>query len=313
MSQRHGRTITADTTRAGSRHWPAVLAWLLLICLWTTFTHGADEPLTRVTDDGLFKQRPQWSPDGQQVVFARHRGTTIFLFVRDMQTGQEERLTPHIHPEYDAVFSPDGKDVLLAYDKASPNQGDIEVYRMSLADRHPVPLATTQGGLSHEESPSWSPDGKRFAFSSTKDGNQEIYVANIVGGDWQRLTDEAGTDAHPAWSPDGKTIAFATDRWGDLEIALMEPDGTNLRRLTDSRGLDDYPAWSPDSRQIAFLSKRDGNDEIYVQSPGGPARNVTQNPAIDTFPTWTSDGRLGFVSNRDGGFEIYLLKLLKTP
>lgn len=136
-------------------------------------------------------------------------------------------------------------------------------------------------------------------------------MAEIAGGEWQRLTDDAAIDAHPAWSPDGKTIAFATSRWGDLEIALIDPDGTNLRRMTESRGMDDYPAWSPDGRFVAYMSKRDGNDEIYLQPLDGPAINVTNDPAIDNFPTFTSDGRLGFVSNRDGGFEIYLMSLPK--
>jgi TolB protein len=268
---------------------------------------AADNVLTRLTNDGHFKQRPCWSPDGRQVVFARHKADTIFLYLLDVQTGKEERLNSHSSPEYDAVFSPDGKEILFSFDKTSPNQGDIEVYHVKLADRKMTPLATTQGALSHEESPCWSPDGKRFAFTSTRHGNQELYVANIAGGDWVRLTDDPAIDAHPAWSPDGKTIAFATSRWGDLEIALIDPDGSNLRRLTESRGLDDYPAWSPDGRLVAFTSKRDGNDEIYVQPLNGPARNVTRNPAIDNFPTWTADGRIGFVSNRDGGFDIYLM------
>ena len=270
---------------------------------------SADEPLIRVTSDGHFKQRPCWSPDGTQVVFARHRANTIFLYLRDMATGQEERLTSEQFPEYDAVFSPDGKELLLAYDKASPNQGDIDVYRLTLADRKLVPLAPSQKGLAHEESPCWSPDGKRFAFTSTRHGNQELYVADLEGqaGDWERLTDDAAIDAHPAWSPDGKTIAFATSRWGDFEIALIDPDGTNLRRFTESRGLDDYPVWSPDGKRLAFTSRRDGNEEIYVQPLDGPAQNVSRDPGIDNFPAWISNERLGFVSNRDGGFEIYLL------
>lgn len=269
---------------------------------------GTDEVLAPLTSDSYFKQRPAWSPDGRQIVFARHRGSTIFLYLRDVESGREERLTSSTSPEFDAVFSPDGKELLLALDKTSPNQGDIDVYRLTLADRTLTPLATSQGGLSHEESPCWSPDGKRFAFTSTRHGNQELYVANVAGpaGEWQRLTDDAAIDAHPTWSPDGKTIAFATSRWGDLEIALINPDGTNLRRLTESRGLDDYPAWSPDGRSVAYTSRRDGNDEIYVQPLKGPAQNVTGDPAIDTFPAWTADGRIGFVSNRDGGFEVYL-------
>ena len=93
-----------------------------------------------------------------------------------------------------------------------------------------------------------------------------------------------------------------------MEIALIEPDGSNLRRLTESRGLDDYPAWSPDGRYLAFTSNRDGNLEIYVQPLDGPAVNVTRHPSIDNFPTWTPDGRLGFVSNRDDGFDLYSIK-----
>lgn len=284
---------------------PRLMILMALLAV-SSLASGADA-LIRLTDDGHFKQRPAWSPDGRQVVYARHRGSTIFLYLRDVESGKEERLTDQMSPEYDAVFSPDGKEVLLSYDRTSPNQGDIEVYRLAFSDRKLIPLATSQGGLSHEESPCWSPDGKRFAFTSTRHGNQELYVADVAGGEWQRLTDDPAIDAHPAWSPDGRSIAFATDRWGDLEIALIDPDGTNLRRLTESRGLDDYPAWSPDGRRVAFLSKRDANDEIYIQTLDGPARNVTMDPGIDTFPTWTADGRLGFVSNRDGGFEIYLL------
>lgn len=295
----------------------ASLGWILLISL-AALADGADETLIRVTSDGHFKQRPNWSPDGRQVVFARHRANTIFLFLRDMKTGKEERLTSDNSPEYDGVFSPDGKELLLAFDKTSPNQGDIEVYRLTLSDRKLVPLATSTGGLAHEESPCWSPDGKRYAFTSTRHGNQELYVADIDGpaGEWERLTDDPAIDAHPAWSPDGKTIAFATSRWGDLEIALIEPDGTNLRRLTESRGLDDYPAWSPDGKHLAFTSRRDGNDEIYVQTIDGPLRNVTSDPSIDNFAAWSPDGRIGFVSNRDGGFEVYLLdwrKGLRRP
>lgn len=289
---------------------PPVFCLLLTMMLMpAAATPGAEPELIRHTTDGLFKQRPAWSPDGQQLVFARHRGSTIFLHVLDLRTGKEERLTTHDAPEYDAVFAPDGSSLLLAFDRTSPNQGDIEVHRLTLPDRKVTPLAVTQGGLSHEESPCWSPDGKQFAFTSTRHGNQELYVANIAGGEWQRLTTDAAIDAHPSWSPDGRTIAFATNRWGDLEIALINPDGSDLRRLTESRGLDDYPAWSPDGRWLAYTTNRDGNLEIYVQPLDGPAINVSRHPGLDNFPAWTPDGRLGFVSGRAGGFDVYSMTL----
>ncbi|MCX7422973.1 MAG: biopolymer transporter Tol [Planctomycetia bacterium] len=281
-----------------------IIQWLVVFLPITLLS--ADEPdIIRLTSDGHFKQRPHWSPDGQSVVFAKHPGDTIFLYLRDLKSEQDERLTTHQSPEYEAVFSPDGTSLLLSFDKQTLGKEDIDIYRLNLTDRKLTPLATTQATLSHEESPCWSPDGKQFAFTSTRHGNQELYVANFIGGDWLRLTTDAAIDAHPAWAPDGKTIAFTTNRWGDLEIALINPDGSQLRRLTRSKGLDDYPAWSPDGRHIAFTSNRDGNLEIYVQPLDGPAANVTRNESIDNFPTWTSTGRIGFVSNRDGGFDLY--------
>lgn len=283
---------------------------LMLVCCGSPapdgpMTAGAAD-VVRITDDGLLKQRPQWSPDRGSVVFARHQGTNIALYRRELTTGKEERLTNHDAPEYDAVFMPDGKSLVFAYDKTSPNQGNIDVYRVNLADKMLTPMATNQGKLSHEESPSVSPAGKHIAFTSTRDGNQELYSMPVAGGEWTRLTSDPAIDAHPAWSPDGKTIAFATNRWGDLEIALIEQDGTNLRRLTNSPGLDDYPAWSPDGRFLAFTSNRDGNFEIYVaRGDGSDAKNITRSKGIDNFPTWIGPSRIGFVSNRDNGFDIY--------
>ena len=286
---------------------PLVVTASLFIVFMTVAAQlvAGDPEWQRITNDGSFKQRPVWSPDGQKVVYSRHAGSTIFLFLRDLDTDQEERLTSRTDPEYDAVFAPDGLSLLFSFDKLSPNQGDIEVYRLLLADRSFTPVATHKA-LSHEEWPSYSPDGKRFAFTSTRDGQQEMYTASIEGGDWTRLTSDPGIDAHPAWSPDGKWVAFATNRWGDNEIAVIQPDGSGLKRLTHSTGLDDYPSWSPDSSRLAWTSNRDGNFEIYVQAvDGGQPTNVTKSGSLENFPSWLPDGKLGFVSNKSGGFEIY--------
>lgn len=267
----------------------------------------AAEP-TRLTTDGLLKQRPAWSPDGTQLAFTRHQGATIFLFLRAAD-GSERRLTKSKDPEFDADWSPDGKRLVFAFDKTVPNQGDMEVYSIAADGSDQQPVLTSPGKLSHEEWPSWSPDGQRIALSSTRDGNQEIYTVRPDGKDLKRLTSDPALDAHPCWSPDCKQVAFATNRWGDLEIAVVNADGSQLTRLTQSPGLDDYPAWSPGGKSLAFVSNRAGNPEIFVLDLATKAvRNATQHPAIDNFPAWTPSGELTWISNRSGGFEIYVAR-----
>lgn len=289
--------------------WQAVFLVIGLCCLVILLEQrliAAPPTLVRLTNDGHFKQRPMWSPDGKTLVFARHQGATICLYLRG-NDGVERRLTEAKYSEYDAVFFPDGKRLLFSFNNASPNQGDIEVYSVSRDGSDLTPVAVTRDKLSHEEWPCWSPDGKRIAYTSTRDGNQELYTALPDGSDERRLTSDPAIDAHPAWSPDGKRIAFSTNRWGDLEIATVDVEGTNLTRLTESAGLDDYPAWSPDGRRLAFTSNRAGNFEIYVAaSDGSQPRNVTEHPSIDNFPSWSPGGRLTFVSNREGGFDIFV-------
>ncbi len=285
----------------------AYAPYFLLLFLLTTPAVAQSPAVVRLTTDGHLKQRPVWSPDGKSLLFTRHQGATIFLHVLTLEDKTERRLTAGKDPEFDAVYSPDGKRIAFSYDKSSPNQGDIDV-NTCLADGTEIKVvAGTEGKLSHEEWPSWSPDGQWLAYSSTKDDNQEIYIVKSDGSEKKRLTSDPALDAHPAWSPDGKKIAFATSRWGDLELAMMNADGSDLVRLTKSPGLDDYPAWSPDGKRLAFTSNRDGNLEIYTIDPDGQnPRNQTQNPAIDNFASWTKDGRLTFVSNREDGFDVYV-------
>ena len=156
---------------------PNVLALSVVFALlgaaaWPNNCRSEGPTFIRLTHDGFFKQRPAWSPDGKQLVFARHRGATIYLYLLTPENGREHRLTDRTDPEYDAVWSPDGKELAFVFDKTSPGQGDLEVYRVGADGKAMKPVATSDGKLSHEEWPAWSPDGQSLVFSSTRDGNQ---------------------------------------------------------------------------------------------------------------------------------------------
>ena len=80
--------------------------------------------------------------------------------------------------------------------------------------------------------PAWSPDGRKIAFRSTRNGNRDIYVMNADGSGKRNLTRNPAQDGSPSWSPDGRRIAFISDRDGRLEAHVMNADGSGQRSLT---------------------------------------------------------------------------------
>ena len=144
--------------------------------------------------------------------------------------------------------------------------------------------------------PAWSPDGKRIAFTSTRNTSRGIYVMNADGSSVTRLTTSTWNGYRPAWSPDGSRIAFVSDRDGNTDLYVMNADGTNERRLTNHPADDTDPAWSPDGGRIAFSSTRDGNSEIYVMNADGSGiTRLTTDRDPDGHPAWSPDGsRLAF-------------------
>ena len=160
-----------------------------------------------------------------------------------------------------------------------------------------------------DDSPAWSPDGSKIAFTSHRYGNDEIFVMNANGSMQANLTNHPATDKSPAWSPDGTKIAFYSGRDGNAEIYVMNADGTGQTRLTNNAAYDRMPAWSPDGTKIAFHSGRDGNAEIYVMNANGTVQaNATLNGAEDRSPAWSPDGsKIAFASNRDGDYDIYVM------
>ena len=140
--------------------------------------------------------------------------------------------------------------------------------------------------------PSWSPDGKRIAFASTRDGGIErIFVMDSDGRNVMQLT-EKWEDTAPAWSPDGAKIAFTRFIAFKYHIWVMDADGGNQIQLTHLGGNAD-PAWSPDGRRIAFNTwKRHEGIEIYVMdSDGNNQVRITHDLRPKDGPSWSPDGQ----------------------
>ena len=153
----------------------------------------------------------------------------------------------------------------------------------------------------------------RFAFTSERDGNPEIYTMNGDNSNHQRMTFNLIEDIQPSMSMDGTKIAFVSDRDGNKEIYIMDEEGCGQKRLTISEGEDSHPCVSADGSKIVFCSERDGNFEIYLMNIDGTNQTrLIKDPMNyeDRDPSFSLDStKITFVSDRDGNKEIYIMNV----
>lgn len=248
--------------------------------------------VTRLTEDDARLSQPVWSPDGNRIAFVRRRGAEyreIFIMKAD-GSGRIRVMANYLSLDIEPTWSPDGSKIAFTSSRDSYyGSGDekvtvLNIYMVDTITLQQMQLTDTQAW---DSSPCWSPDGKRIAFQSSRDGNNEIYIMAADGSGQVNLTRNAAGDVSPAWSPDGSKIAFVSDRDGDEDIYIMDADGLNQKKVLDLSGEDKSPAWSPDGQYIAFHSDEDGDFEIYVVNADGTGLvQLTDHYNFDGFPSW---------------------------
>ncbi len=178
------------------------------------------------------------------------------------------------------------------------------------ADAHAA-TATTAGSarvelpwlLPGDTDPAVAPDGRRIAFTSSRHGNPEIYVADSATGTVRRLTvNPRADDRHPAWSPNGRRIAWQSGSAGDFDLFVMDADGRGKRSLVRGVGDDIDAAWSPDGARLAFSSNRGGHRDLWaVSGAGGEPELLATLPGSVRAPAWSPDGARIVFSRESGG------------
>ena len=193
---------------------------------------------------------------------------------------------------------------------SSTRTGNADVWKIESTGANSVNLSNNPASDSR---PFWSPNGKKIAFLSYRNGdaNIEIWVMNPDGSEQKQLTNNpSGEVFAPDWSPDGSKIVFSNNRSGNFEIRLIDADGTNPKKLTADPGVDSGPRWSPDGSEIIFVSNRTGNNDIWIMDANGLNKTqLTNNPEFDEKPIWSPDGsQIAFESKRSGNRDIWLME-----
>ncbi len=156
--------------------------------------------------------------------------------------------------------------------------------------------AGTAGGAN--QSPAWSGDGNRIAFSSSRSGDPEIWIADASGANPHRITYFKGPDVSPTWNPKTNSqLAWVSGRTGLPQIYTMDQDGANVQRLTDG-GYAVSPSWSASGQFLTFSWNRKygpgapGGQDIYVMDIATKRwLQLTHDAGSNDFPSWSPDGR----------------------
>ena len=156
-----------------------------------------------------------------------------------------------------------------------------------------------------------NPATEKIAFTSTRDGNSEVYIMDPDGSQQTNLTWHSARDLAPAWSPTGQHIAFNSDRDGIRDIYLMDANEKNVRKVFRSSAYREYPAWSPDGEKLAYTRPR-SNWGIYVGTiDGEQEERVASANFLGGDPHWSPDGsEIVFVSTEPPGG--YVLKAVNV-
>lgn len=217
---------------------------------------------------------PSISPDGKTIYFVSREKGTFDIYSMALDGGDVERLTNGIGTLYAPELSPDGKRIVFA------NHGNgIWIMRADGNNPHPITFKD-------DIDPTWSPDGSKIAFASSRRGDRQLFMMDANGDNVEQLTDLKNMGGRSTWSPDSTKIAFYRGPQGDRNIYIVDVSTKEVTRLT-SGGDNLGPSWSPDGNWIAFTSFRDGNNEIYIVHPDGSGlQRLTDSPISDWQPRW---------------------------
>ena len=210
--------FSSDGTRIAFHSW--FDKWGLI----HTDLSGGDEILVA---DFVEDQLPTWTKDGSLIIYlSRREGDRKSRLMKVGSTELNSDGAVIGEGEYPAV-GPNGQLVFRGWGNTGTG------IRLSSPDLEDIVEVTIRDD---DTAPALSPDGKKIAFMSRRDGNWGIYLVNADGSGLKRLTDDLADDGLPTWSPDGRAIAFLSSRDETWGVWAMTPDGDDQRLLFEIEG-----------------------------------------------------------------------------
>ena len=227
------------------------------------------------------------------------------------RNGAEQPLAAPVHAYLNPRLSPDGRRVAVGI---TEQESQVWLYDLS---RETLTKFTFEGSVNNY--PAWTPDGKRIAFQSNREGPLNTYwqLADGSGG-LERLTTSDVTQTPNSWSPDGQLLAVlevnpTTGR--DIWVLRMGDPGTpgharQAQPFLQTRFNESAPQFSPDGHWLAYVSDESGRYEVYVKPYPGPGGKWQISTEGGTEPVWNPKGRELFYRSGD---KMMALEITMRP
>jgi Tol biopolymer transport system component len=266
----------------------------------------------QLTFEGRRAGEGYFNADGTKMIFQseREEGNPFYqIYLMDLETGDQERISPGMGKTTCAWIHPDGKRVLFASTHTDANSKKLQE-------------------AEYEE----RKNAKVRKYSWDYDEHYEIWEYTLADKQLKNLTNTRGYDAEGGWSPDGKKMVFASNRQAYetklskedeerlkidkqyfMEIYTADADGSNVKRLTEVPGYDGGPFFSADGQRICwrrFTPKGDVAEVWTMNADGSDQRAITKLGAMSWAPYFHPSGEyLIFTTNLNGfaNFELYIV------
>lgn len=217
-------------------------------------------------------------------------------------------------------ISPDGQ--LLVFTRTWVDKlKDVSVSNVWMSDVEGKKVRQLTEGNWRDSSPAFSPDGKRLAFLSDRDGTTQLYVMWLDTREVAKLTNLERSPGAPVWSPDGTKIAYSTFvSASESPLAIRMPERPPGAQWARGATIENRLSWAADGSGYRPI----GWTQVFVVDArlGGTPRQVTDGDYNHSNPQWSADGRTIFVSGirkpdaeyLRGDSEIYAFDLeSKSP